>query len=197
MAIKKLTEVDITNTVLDNDTILVIRGNLVQRINKADLTRGFIGADELAVERSRIDNLLKLQEGSTTGDAELQDLRVGVDGTAYDSAGTAIRTQIQDLSSQIDQGSLNLSELTLSTDKSANKVTLYMSDGKIQKNVDIPMPIDGVLSNDSINPIQNKPVSEAINQLKHKSTPIFNEETGELTIGTGDTTVELSWEAEY
>lgn len=49
---------------------------------------------EVAVERSRIDNIVALKEGSTTGDAELQDIRVGVVGEMYSTAGNAVRSQV-------------------------------------------------------------------------------------------------------
>lgn len=54
-------------------------------------------SDEIVVERARIDQLASLPEGSTAGDAELQDIRVGVDGTVYESAGEAVRGQCLNL----------------------------------------------------------------------------------------------------
>ena len=56
---------------------------------------------EIAVERARIDNLSTLSEGSTTGDAELIDIRVGADGTTYNNAGAAVRSQINNINTKI------------------------------------------------------------------------------------------------
>lgn len=52
---------------------------------------------DLIVERNRIDNLSKLQEGSTTGDAEMVDARVGILGNVYNNLGDSIRQQINNI----------------------------------------------------------------------------------------------------
>lgn len=50
--------------------------------------------NKVAVERKRIDNLVS---GATADDAEIVDVRVGVNGVTYPSAGTAVRKQISGL----------------------------------------------------------------------------------------------------
>lgn len=57
--------------------------------------------DAINLVNARVDNLTSLPEGSTTGDAELADIRVGVDGTVYENAGTAVRAQVSQLSEEI------------------------------------------------------------------------------------------------
>ena len=57
---------------------------------------------DLEVESARIDSFTRLSEGSTTGDAELIDARVGSDGEVYSNVGNSIRTQINRMYSNIE-----------------------------------------------------------------------------------------------
>lgn len=58
---------------------------------------------DLQVQKARIDNLATLTEGSTTGDAELKDIRTGADGTVYTNAGESVRGQINKINNELNK----------------------------------------------------------------------------------------------
>lgn len=108
-----------TDTVYDDTevkgSITELSSNLNSEIGRAK------EADEIL--KSRVDSITSLPEGSTTGDAELLDIRVKADGTTATSAGNAVREQVSELKSDID----NLSNETLSIIKQNEKLDFSMS----------------------------------------------------------------------
>lgn len=79
-----------------------------ENLNKMDAGIAAVTASEeetaskVAVLEGRVDEITTLPEGSTTGDAELADIRVGADGVTYQNAGTAVRTQITNVKNDLD-----------------------------------------------------------------------------------------------
>ena len=83
--VEKLINVNLFKT-LNNE----INGLSSQLEHKASLI-------DLEVERKRIDLLTRIENGQTEGNAELLDIRIGINGKEYETAGDAIRTQFNNI----------------------------------------------------------------------------------------------------
>lgn len=82
-------------------------------------------SDEIAVLNARVNAFEQLQDGSTTGDAELIDARIGYNGINYTTAGDAIRAQ-----AKIVQKMTSLPTDSIYNDKAAENIW-YAADGTI------------------------------------------------------------------
>ena len=92
----------VVDTFLNNsDTINDINTQLDTNVRELEKTKA--SKAELDVERKRIDSFTSLTEGSTTGDAELIDGRIGADGKTYENIGAAIREQFKNVNKTTDE----------------------------------------------------------------------------------------------
>lgn len=85
---------------LNGESVKAMEAKVDETVNKVSKDVERLDS-EVAFERNRITNLTTLKEGSTTGDAELIDIRVDVNGKVHATAATAVREQIKQLKSQI------------------------------------------------------------------------------------------------
>lgn len=67
-------------------------------------------ATKNALLEARLDNLTSLPEGSTTGDAELTDIRIDINGDTHSNAGNAVRKQVAELHGILDGNGITLIE---------------------------------------------------------------------------------------
>lgn len=76
---------------------------LLERMDTVEGSAIVATGEEILALRSRLDNMAKLQEGSTTGDAELIDGRVDYAGKTWDNLGAHVRGVTKQISSEIDE----------------------------------------------------------------------------------------------
>ena len=96
-------EVKVLTSVIQGQDIANNISTIIDDLNEANINAEKFVRDygnlygiktELDIANARIDNFTHLAEGSTTGDAELIDGRIGAYGEQYDNIGTAIREQL-------------------------------------------------------------------------------------------------------
>lgn len=68
---------------------------------------------------ARMDTFTQLPSGSTSGDAELIDIRVGADGVTYPTAGDAVRGQVSDLKSDTNDITDSINSVYVSLEQGA------------------------------------------------------------------------------
>lgn len=80
---------------------------------------------------ARFNNLVTLEPGSTTGDAEIADIRVGIDNTIYPRAGDAVREQIRDLTGYVNSRVEILDANLASAEENARKAAASAEEAAI------------------------------------------------------------------
>ena len=94
-----------TTTAATPNSVKSVKDSLNSEINRATNVESVLTA--------RIDTITNLPEGSTTGDAELQDIRVKADGTIAANAGNAVREQFIELKNDLGNLKFSITENNL------------------------------------------------------------------------------------
>lgn len=86
-----------------NDAVYDVKDSVARLQNSQNTS-------DIAVQTARIDNIANLPSGSTSGDAELTDIRVAANGIAYGNAGTSVRSQFNTIINNIGTPIINWTE---------------------------------------------------------------------------------------
>ena len=100
---------------------------------------------EIAALNSRVDNIIQLPQGSTTGDAELQDIRVAYNGITYPSAGSSVRNQVSSLNQKIEN--LEIVNVANGSTNERTKDIAINSSNLIKYNQELKLKIKNFSSN--------------------------------------------------
>lgn len=96
---KKINNIENNQNTLENAVYRTINEQ-DNKINSIQSKQNNLSSNQTTLSQ-RMDTFTKLQVGSTSGDAELQDIRVGANGITYNTAGDAVRGQYEQLNEDL------------------------------------------------------------------------------------------------
>lgn len=98
---------NLESTKAGKDELAATSDNLNTEMNElSETVQGSLSSinNELTVLDARMDTFASLPDGSTSGNAELLDIRVGTNGYTYPSAGAAVRNQGDEIKDMLETG---------------------------------------------------------------------------------------------
>ena len=113
--------VDVSSGIDSGDYVVTEYADILERWKAELFAAGYINAttmqNAINVLSSRMDNFARLPNGSTTGDAELIDSRVGYDGKTYPTSGEATREQAAEIVNNMKAAGIYEETVLSGTDK--------------------------------------------------------------------------------
>lgn len=113
-----------------NTNIETLKGKLAEEMQTRETQQNNV-ANSVKVLNARMSTFTALESGSTSGDAELTDIRVGANGRVYNSAGDSVRGQVSEINnSLVNQGSNTFGAIDMNTTTTdlginTNEVTVW------------------------------------------------------------------------
>lgn len=147
--------------------------------------------NEVDVLDGRMDEFTSLPEGSTAGNAELVDIRVGADGVTYPSAGDAVRGQVEELDDKIDNNTDAIGDIDSDVDVLKARMDVFTSlpdgstagDAELQ---DIRVGANGVLYNSAGDAVRGQ-IEEVTKKLVRVASNNLLKSDNDFTEGFVDT----------
>ena len=90
--------------------------------NIHEIKNNYSTKKELEVERSRINLLSKIENGTTEGNTELLDIRIDSDGIEHESAGDSVRSQFININNKIGEFDYSLIPQDVTTNQTNGAV---------------------------------------------------------------------------
>ena len=162
--------IDTTNSDLSalSDSLDTTNSNLATETN--------IRAAADTTINARIDSLASLTEGSTTGDAELQDIRVSENGYTFPSAGDAVRNQFVNINNMLsgalgENNIINEAESMYVGDSGQTYLQkeFFIYDGSISLNDYFTFSVSSITGATASKPIRLALLDSSNNQIRYAS----------------------------